>query len=69
MMYKLQEEGLCSILNALSFIPEDKPFVSYQDGKFLLYDDDHLSSDGSTLMFRHLRPQLEALLQQPMPAR
>ncbi len=69
MLQKLQAEGLCSILDTLSIIPADKPFVSYQDGKFMMYDDDHFSSDGSTMLFRHLRPQLESLLQQPMPAR
>lgn len=59
---KLQQEGLCTVANVLPYLPEDKPFVSYQNGKFLMFDDDHLSSDGSTEIFRFLRPQLEPLL-------
>ncbi len=68
-LHALQAEGLCSLLDVLAVIPEDEPFVAYQNGKILLSDDDHLSGDGATEIFRRLRPQLEALLKQPMPAK
>lgn len=61
---QLQAEGLCTVLNTLDFLPADKPFNSYQDKVFLMHDDDHLSSDGSTALFQHLRPQLEPILKQ-----
>ena len=63
-LYKLQEEGLCKVLDAISFIPEAGALVAYKDGKFLMYDDDHLSADGSTALFQHLRPQFEAILEE-----
>ena len=69
MLNSIKAEGLCSVLDVLATIPEDKPYVSYKDGKFHLYDDDHLSGDGSTELFKLLRPQLEALLKQPMPTK
>ncbi len=59
---KLEEEGLCTVVDVIPYLPEDKPYVSYQNGKFLMFDDDHLSSDGSTEIFRFLRPALEPLL-------
>lgn len=68
-LHAIQAEGLCSVLDVLSVIPENEPFVAYKDGKVLLSDDDHLSGDGATEIFRRLRPQLETLLKQPMPAK
>jgi peptidoglycan/LPS O-acetylase OafA/YrhL len=65
---KLQAEGLCSVLDTLSFIPEDKPYVVYKDGKMLMKDSNHLSGEGSTELFFYLRPQIEKLLKQRMPA-
>lgn len=61
-MQKLQAEGLCTLVDACAIIPEGKPFVTYQDGKFLMYDDNHLSSDGSVMLFNILKPQFEQLL-------
>ncbi|MBR2145083.1 MAG: hypothetical protein IJ956_06060, partial [Akkermansia sp.] len=68
-LHAIQAEGLCSVLDVLSVIPKNEPFVAYKDGKVLLSDDDHLSGDGATEIFRRLRPQLETLLKQPMPAK
>ncbi len=64
LLAKLQQEGLCSIVDTIPFIPEDRPYVSYRDGKFLLCDNNHLSGDGSTELFQFLKPQLEKLLRQ-----
>lgn len=68
-MKSIQAEGLCSVLDTISIIPDDKPFVAYKDGKFLMLDDDHLSGEGSTALFQHLKPQVEAIIQQRMPSR
>lgn len=64
---KLRAEGLCSVLDTLSFVPEDKPYVVYRNGKVLMKDSNHLSGEGSTDLFYHLRPQIEKLLKQRMP--
>lgn len=64
---RLKDEGLCSVLDAMSIIQPDKPFCAYEDGKFLMKDDDHLTSEGSIRMFRHLKPQLETFLKQKKP--
>ena len=65
----VRDEELCSVLDAISFIPENEPFCAYQDGKFLMRDDDHFTGVGSTILFKALRPQLEQLLQQDAPRR
>ena len=63
----MRDEKLCSVIDAISFIPEDTPFCSYQNGRFLMRDDDHFTGDGSIYLFKQLRNQLEALLEQPAP--
>ena len=66
-LQKIADEGLCTILDTSAIIPNDKPFVSYQDKNFLMYDDNHLSSEGSIRLFNILKPQLEKILQQAKP--
>lgn len=63
----MQNENLCSVIDAISFIPESTPFCSYQNGRFLMRDDDHFTGDGSIYLFKQLRQQLETLLVQPAP--
>jgi hypothetical protein len=41
--------------------------IVYKDGTFMMYDDDHLSGEGSTALFRQLKPQFETILNQRMP--
>lgn len=67
MLKSIQAEGLCSILDTISIMEEDKPFIVYKDGTFMMYDDDHLSGEGSTALFRQLKPQFETILNQRMP--
>ena len=63
----MRDENLCSVIDAISFIPESTPFCSYQNGRFLMRDDDHFTGDGSIYLFKQLRQQLEKLLAQPVP--
>lgn len=67
MLDNLQKEGICSVLDTREFIPSDKPFVAYKDGKFLLTDNHHLSGEGSIEFFNFLRPQIEKILNSQTP--
>ena len=68
MLKSLEQEGLCSVLYAFDYISDDKPFVAYRNGTFLLTDDDHLSGEGSTDLFKYLRPQIEEVLKEKAPS-
>ena len=67
MLMQLQKENLCTVLDTFGYIPEDKPFVAYKNGIFLMSDDDHMTGAGSTELYQYLKPQLEKALQQSMP--
>lgn len=67
LVHAMRDEKLCSVLDAISFIPENEPFCAYQNGVFLMRDDDHFTGAGSTILFKHLRSQLEQILQQTAP--
>ena len=67
MLNKLRDEGICSLVDTVSYIPEDKPWISYQDGQFLMYNDDHFTGAGSIHFFEYLQPQFEQLLKQKQP--
>lgn len=67
LLQKLADEGLCTLLDSCAILPQDKPFISYQNNTFLMYDGTHLSSDGSIRLFEILKPQIEKALQQPAP--
>lgn len=63
---RLEQEGLCTVLRILPYIPEDRPFNAYEHGEILYKDSDHMSSKGSIKLFQHLKPQLkEALKKNP----
>lgn len=64
---KIADEGLCTILNPCAILPAEKPFISYEDKKFLMFDSHHLSSEGSIRLFDILKPQVEKVLQQAKP--
>ncbi len=59
MLKAMEDEGLCTVLWTADFIQDNKPFVAYQDGRFLTTDSDHLSSAGSIELFNYLKPQIE----------
>lgn len=63
----IQQEGLCSVLDGMSILKPDTPFCAYQNGVFLMKDDDHFTHEGSIMLFSHLKPQLEAFLKQKKP--
>lgn len=67
MLNKLKDEGICSLVDTISYLPEDEPWVSYQNGQFLMNDDNHLTEAGSIHFFEYLQPQFELLLKQAQP--
>lgn len=64
---KLEAEGLCTLIDARAIIPEDKPFISYENGIFYMFDRNHLSSEGSIRLFDILKPEFEKVFQQSRP--
>ena len=68
MLKSLEQEGLCSVLRSYDYVSDDTPFVAYKNGIFLLTDDDHLSGEGSTDLFKYLRPQIEEVLREKTPS-
>lgn len=67
LLQKLANEVLCTLLDSCAILPQDKPFISYQNNTFLMYDGTHLSSDGSIRLFEILKTKVEKALQQPAP--
>lgn len=65
---RLEQEGLCTVLRILPYIPEDRPFNTYEHGEILYKDSDHMSSKGSIKLFQHLKPQLKEALQKESTA-
>ena len=65
---RLEQEGLCTVLRILPYIPEDRPFNAYEHGEILYKDSDHMSSKGSIKLFQHLKPQLKEALQKESTA-
>ena len=65
---RLEQEGLCTVLRILPYIPEDRPFNAYEHGEILYKDGDHMSSKGSIKLFRYLKPQLKEALKKESTA-
>ena len=65
---RLEQEGLCTVLRILPYIPEDRPFNAYEHGEILYKDSDHMSSKGSIKLFQHLKSQLKEALQKESTA-
>ena len=65
---RLEQEGLCTVLRILPYIPEDRPFNAYEHGEILYKDSDHMSSKGSIKLFQHLKPQLKEALKKESTA-
>ncbi len=59
---KMEEEGLCHVVDTAAGIPADAPFEGYRDGVFMMRDDDHLSTEGSEWLFSRLQSALSPLL-------
>lgn len=64
---RLEQEGLCTVLRLISYIPEEKPFNAYERGEILYKDSDHMSSKGSVKLFQYLKPQLKEALEKESP--
>ena len=62
MLRKMEEDGLCAIVDPSEGLPEEGAFEIYRNGVFLMKDDNHLTPEGSVYLFERLRPQLEPLL-------
>lgn len=65
---RLEQEGICTVLRILPYIPEDRPFNAYEHGEILYKDSDHMSSKGSIKLFQHLKPQLKEALKKESTA-
>ncbi len=61
MLEQLEKEGLCTLLKTIQLIPENEPFVAYQNSQFLMTDAHHLSGQGSVKFFQLLKPQIHEL--------
>ncbi len=65
----LEQEGICTLLNLETYIPEQYPLNLYNNGKLLYTDSLHMSVEGAQKLFHFLTPQLrEALKKKPAAA-
>ncbi len=61
-LYRLRDEGVCSLIDTVPFIQSHNPYCAFQDGTILMSDSNHLTPEGSTRMFQYLKPQIEKIL-------
>lgn len=64
-LHKLQQEGLCKLIEPLSTLPQGEAFRSMRGGKLQMFDGHHMSPGQSIRLMQALRPALRAAINPP----
>lgn len=61
-LYKMRDEGLCTLIEPLNTLRPGEVFRTVQDGKLLMLDDNHMNAGQAIPFVQKLRPALREAL-------